>query len=112
RGRSRSALERRLLEQRSEARGLEEAARVAVAVEPELGEDLRGDRVTLVLAELVDEPRAQALVGVVRVEDPAHDELRRDRSVPVVRLEAERDVEAAFRSEAVELAAEPERDRS
>ena len=37
---------------------------------------------------------AQLLVAVGGVEDPAHDELRRDRAVPVVLLEPERDVEA------------------
>ena len=46
-----------------------------------------------------------------RLEDLTDDELRRDRPVPAVLLEAEEDVVAHFAPRAVGVAAEPERDR-
>ena len=54
----------------------------------------------------------ELLVALRRVEDAPHDELRRDRAVPVVLLEAERDVEATRRAQPVELRALPEGDRA
>ena len=56
--------------------------------------------------------RAQLLVAVRRVEEPAHDELRRDRPVPAVLLQPAGDVEAALRAQPVELRALAERDRA
>ena len=71
----------------------------------ELGEDRArlGRPRRLAAAPLLGEPAAQLVVALVRVEDPAHDELRRDRPVPAVLLEPERDVVAADAAEAVEL---------
>src|SRR5579885_2659109 len=60
---------------------------------------------------LPGEPRAELGVALVRGEDPADDELRRDRPVPAVLLQAEGDVVAADAPEAVELRPEAERDR-
>ena len=54
---------------------------------------------------------AQLVEAVDRVEDPPHDELRRDDAVPAVLLQAERDVVALLAAEAVELRAEAEGDR-
>ena len=48
----------------------------------------------------IRKPRSQLLVGSGRVEHAAHDELRRDRAVPAVLLQPERDVEATAGSEA------------
>ena len=55
---------------------------------------------------------AQLLVALGRVEDPPDDELGRDRAVPVVLLQPERDVEQAGREQPVELRALTERDRA
>ena len=62
-------------------------------------------------APLRGEPVAQLVEAVGRVEDAAHDELRRDDAVPAVLLQPERDVVALLAPEAVELAAHAERDR-
>ena len=58
------------------------------------------------------EPVAQALVPLGRVQHAAHDELRRDGAVPLVRLEPEDDVVAPHLAEPVELRAETEGDRA
>src|SRR5579862_9215533 len=113
---SRAALgrvsQRRLLfEQPPECRRLEQAAPPALG-QPELGED-RTRFVApphLPTAPLLGEPRAQLVEALGSVEDSAHDELRCDRPVPAVLLQAERDVVAAEPPEAVELRAAPERD--
>src|SRR5439155_15533569 len=47
-----------------------------------------------------------------RIEHAANDELRRDRAVPVVRLEAEDDVVPSGPPVPVELRTQPERDRA
>src|SRR5581483_478708 len=74
-----------------------------------------GDRLRLraepARAPLGRQPLAQLEVALGRLEDPADDELRRRRAVPGVLLEAEGDVVVAHTAEAVELGAEPERDR-
>src|SRR5436190_18523757 len=57
------------------------------------------------------ELRPQLAIAPGRLEDPADDELRRRRPVPGVRLQAEGDVVGADLPPAVELRAEPERDR-
>src|SRR5204863_176896 len=57
------------------------------------------------------EALAEFEVALGRVEDAADDELRRDRAVPTILLQAERDVVAAHTAEAVEVRAEAERDR-
>src|SRR5262249_59998144 len=60
---------------------------------------------------LIGEPPAQLLVALGGVEDPPHDELRRDGAVPPVLLQPERDVVTPGTAEPVELTAESERDR-
>src|SRR2546430_6462805 len=88
--------------------------RFAVAAKSQLLEDRRGRHVTLSrrLPPLELEPLPQLRVAVVPVEDLAHVQLRRDRAVPLVRLELEGDVVAPHAPEPVELRAETERDRA
>src|SRR5919109_869415 len=59
----------------------------------------------------VGEPVPQPEETLVGVEDAPDHELRRDRPVPAVLLEPERDVEAAVAPQPVELPTLPERDR-
>ena len=69
--------------------------------------ELIEDRLRLGVARLRLPLRAQPLIDliepIVGVEDPAHDKLRRHRSVPVVLLQAERHVVASGAPVAVEL---------
>src|SRR2546423_6643544 len=87
------------------------AGSVSVVPDPdEYAPRLGGPRVSA-CTPLRREPFAQLLVALGGVEDPPYDELRRDGAVPAVLLQPERDVVAPRAAEAVELAAEPERDR-
>ena len=102
------------LEQRAEALGLEQAPRLDARRRgraPRRSPARAGSR-RPAPSGTRDEPVAQAHVAVRRVEDPPHDELRRDGAVPVVRLQPERDVESTVAPEALELGAEAERDRA
>ena len=58
------------------------------------------------------QPLALGQVALVGLEHLAHVQLRGDGAVPLVRLEPERDVVCAGAAEAVEAAADPERDRA
>src|SRR3954451_14944503 len=80
--------------------------------EAELGEDRGRLRVAALLAPLGLQPLALGEVALVGVEDEPHVELRRDRAVPLIGLELEREVVAADPAQAVELAAEAEGDRA
>src|SRR5438309_3822350 len=61
---------------------------------------------------LCSQPRIKLLEPVVGIERAPHDELGRNRSVPVVFLQAERDVVPADTPVTVELRSLPERDRA
>src|SRR3954469_6097473 len=79
--------------------------------------ELVEDRLRLRIARAVRLPlHAQPLVdlveAVVRIEDAAHDELRRDRAVPAVLLQPERDVVSTHAAITVELRPVSERDRA
>src|SRR5579864_5572835 len=126
------AREHRCLEQRAEALRLEQvtlpevqrlrlrcrfrgASGFAGGADPEeLGEDRLRFRVARVhgLAVLGDEPVAQLVEALVGGEDAPHDELRRDRPVPAVLGEAERNVPAMRLPVDVETGAAAERDRT
>src|SRR6478672_10720363 len=80
--------------------------------EPELREDRLGIGVARLLAPFALQPLALGDVAVVGLEHVTHVELRRDRAVPLVRLELERDVEETGPAQAFEPSAEPERDRA
>src|SRR5207247_182411 len=81
--------------------------------ELELGEDLAGHGIAFAaLPVLAGEPGSKLLAAVGRVEDAPHDELRREGAVPLIRLQMESDVAAADTAEAVQLGAQPERDRA
>ncbi len=70
-----------------------------------------GAQALLAAAPFGGEPGAELVVALVGVEDPAHDELGGDRSVPAVLLEPEGDVVVVEAAVAVDLGADPERDR-
>src|SRR4051794_37394349 len=78
--------------------------------------ELVEDRLCLAVAQrgapLLAQPRVHLVEAIVGVEDAPHQQLWRDGAVPVVLLEAERHVVAAFPPEAVELRALTERDRT
>ena len=112
RGFSRGAEQRRLGQQRAERLRLERVTLGASRLDLELVEDRLRLRVAPLGLPLRSQPAVQLLEAVVGVEDTAHDELRRDRSVPVVLLQAERDVVTAHAPEAVELRALAECDRT
>src|SRR4051812_18140252 len=98
---------RRVVEQPAERVPLEQAPAACARHELELGEHRArvGAPPGVAALPLVAEPAAQLVEALARVEDAAHDELRRDGAVPPVLLQAERDVVAARPPEAVELAA-------
>src|SRR5215210_2326526 len=101
-----------VLEQLAESLGFEQAPSRA-ARQFELRKDLVRQRVALaVLAVLALQPFAQVLVTHGGVEYALDDELRCHRPVPMVRLQAEDDVVAAWSPEPVEVTAHPERDRA
>ena len=103
-------------EKRSERLRLEELAAARVlCVERKLTEDaprLRSPGRLAARARAPRSARSQLLVALGRVEDPPDDELRCDRAVPVVLLQAERDVEQADREQPIELRALTERNRA
>src|SRR2546426_4611917 len=99
----------RLVEQRSEALRLEQAAAHTVG-ELELVEDLLGGGLARLGRPFLPEPRTELAVTIGRLEHAPDDELRRDRSVPPVLLEAEGDIEAPLAARPVEVGAEPEGD--
>src|SRR5262249_2710050 len=85
----------------------------AAGLDVELVEDLpRERRARAVRRPLRAEPLVQLVEPVVRVEDAAHDELRRDGAVPTVLVQAERDVVAPYSAEAVQLRPLPECNRA
>src|SRR5205814_8577647 len=103
----------RLGQERPEALALEQAPPDrARPVEAELREDLAAVLGPPVRArtELRSEACAERVITVGAVEHTANDELRRDRAVPPVLLQAEDDVPAAERAQPVELTALAERD--
>src|SRR5436190_5679001 len=69
----------------------------------ELLEDLLRVPVTRLGGPLRLQPRVELIEAIVGIEDAADHELRRDRSVPVVLLQAEGDVVPSFTPVAVEL---------
>ena len=107
--------ERRLVEQAAERLRLEQAPPPrAVARQLELREDRARRRASTRprrARHSLREPAAQLLVALGRVEDPAHDELRRDGAVPAVLLRAGTRRRSARAAEAVDLRAAAERDR-
>src|SRR5262249_19605905 len=114
---SRRASERLLgLEQRAKAWRFEQVAsqgiRACALVEPQLVADQRGLGVAARrrLAVLGDEPVAKLGEAGSTPEDAADDELRRHRAVPVVLLEAERDVVKILRPQYVDACSLAERD--
>ena len=98
----------------SERGRFEQLPLAAVRVDRQLGEDPPCFRRPggIACSPEPREPCAQLLVRVGRVEDPPDDELRSDRTVPVVLLEPEGDVEVRLQAHPVELAAEAEGDRT
>ena len=104
--------QRRLGQQHAERLRLERVTLGAARLDFELVEDRLRLRIAPFGLPLRAEPGVQLLEAVVGVEDAAHDELRRDRSVPVVLLQPERDVITAHATEAVELRALAECDRT
>src|SRR4051812_30139186 len=78
--------------------------------------ELVEDRLCLAVAQrcvpLLAQPCVQLVEAIVGVEDAAHQQLWRDGAVPVVLLQTERHVVAAFPPEAVELRALTECDRT
>src|SRR6185437_1550900 len=78
----------------------------------ELVEDRLGLAVARRCVPLLAQPRVYLVETIVGVEDPADQQLWRDGAVPVVLLQAERHVVAAFPPEAVELRALTECNRT
>src|SRR4051794_21373697 len=99
-------------QQGDEALGFEQVPSRAALGEPELGEDRGRLGVAALLAPLGLQPLALGEVALVGVEDEPHVQLRRDRAVPLIGFELEREVVAADAAQAVELPAEPEGDRA
>src|SRR5688572_4427841 len=114
-GRSRMssrARERRLREQTTERLGLQRVPARASRLELQLVEHrLRLGRAP-VCPPLAPEPCVEVLEALVRVEDAPYGQLRGDRAVPLVGLQAKGHVEASGAAEAVELASEAEGDRT
>src|SRR5262245_52967081 len=85
----------------------------AAGLDVELGEDLLRQRLACAVRRpLSAQPLVQLVEPIVRIEDTADDELRRDGAVPAVLLEPERDVVAPDSAEAVEPRPLSERDRA
>src|SRR4051812_40355262 len=84
----------------------------AAALQLELVEDSLSLSVAWFCLPLRTQPRVDLVEPVVCVEDAPHDELRRHRPVPVVLLEAERNVVTPLASIAVEPCPLSERDRA
>src|SRR5438477_13027729 len=104
----------RRFEEAAERRRFEEVPSPRLLpAELELGEDHRrfGRPCLLPFAPQARQPFAQLPVAGLRVEPPPDHERGSHRAVPVVLLEPKREVERGFLPEAVELAAEAERDR-
>ena len=72
----------------------------------------RASRRLALAPQLLEPRRAARSYAVGRVEEPPHDELRRDGAVPAVLLQPEDEVVARLAPEPVELRAEAERDRA
>src|SRR5439155_15738793 len=100
-------------EKGTKARGLEQVAASAV-VESQLRKDRSRVRIAggRRLDPLLREPLAELAIAGSTGEDAADDQLRRDRSVPVVLLEPERDVVEDVGAEQLEARALPEGDRA
>src|SRR5258708_9364889 len=109
---SRARQRRGLSEQLAEPLRLEQAATHAAAAERELVEDRLRDGIARLFAPLRAQPGRELAVAIVAVEDAADDELRRDRPVPAVLLQPERDVPAADAAQTVDVRAHAERDRT
>src|SRR3954447_26523697 len=93
RGRSRGPQECGRGEQLAERRRLERMPARTALLDVELVEDrLRLRIARAVRLPLYAQPLVDLVEAVVRIEDAAHDELRRDRAVPPVLLQPERDV--------------------
>src|SRR6185436_11364845 len=99
-------------QERDEALGLEQVPLRTAVDEPELGEDRDRVGIAIFLAPLRLEPFPLGDVAFVGLEHMTHVELRRDRPVPLVRLELECDIEETGPAQAFEPSAEPERDRT
>src|SRR5437763_6155794 len=84
----------------------------AAVLERELVEDLLRPRVAALRRPFSAQPRVELVESLVGVEHPPYDELRRDRAVPLILFEAERDVVPADLPVAVDLRAVSERDRA
>src|SRR5206468_3260316 len=112
RGHLRRAEECRLGQQRAERLGLERMPLRASLVHLELVEDLLCLRFAGLCLPLGAQPRIELVEAIVGVEDATDDELRRHRSVPVILLQAERNVITSLAPVAVELGSLPKRDRA
>src|SRR5438046_9708499 len=80
--------------------------------ERELVEDLLRSHVPSLRRPFSPQPRVELVEPLLGLEHTPYDELRRDRAVPVVLLEPERDVVPADASIAVEVRAVPDRNRA
>src|SRR5436190_20544783 len=80
--------------------------------ERELVEDLLRPHVPSLRRPFSPQPGVELVEALLGLEHTPYDELRRDRAVPVVLLEPERDVVPADAPIAVELRAVPERNRA
>ena len=112
----RRARQRGLSEERPERLGLQEMASPGGFGFGQV--ELREDRPRLGRPGLLagapepGQPRMQVVVAVVGLEQAPNDELWRNRPVPAVRLEAERDVVAPLGAEEIELSSQAEADRA
>src|SRR5262249_8643817 len=103
--------QRRPQEHGAEGLGFDRVSARAACFDLELVEDRLRDGITRRGIPLLAQPPIERVEPVVRVEYAPDDELRGDGAVPVVLLEAERDVVPSDTAQAVQLRSLPEGNR-